>query len=213
MNSGIIASLQAAPAASGAAAASPSPKPESSLLFPSPAGQLDAAPQFTAGSVTGSLVWMIVALALVIGLIVLLIRFLSRRNQLWNGGRTLQSLGGLTLAPNKSMQLVEAGGKIYVLGVGDDVAVLDVIVDSDQVSALKEKLVEQGMGKSPIGDWLKGLQERRAGRKDGQVPEETDEAKRFERMLQQKLEQQSSQQEQLERLLQQSTDRERLREE
>ncbi|MGN7453812.1 flagellar biosynthetic protein FliO [Paenibacillus pasadenensis] len=210
MSVGIIAFLQTAPAAAGAASASPDP---GSLLFPSPAAELDGAPQFTAGSMTGSLIWMIVALALVIGLIMLLIRFLSRRNQLWNGARTLQSLGGLTLAPNKSMQLVEAGGKIYVLGVGDDVAVLDVIADPEQVAELKGKLVEQGMGKSPIGDWLKAVQERKAVRKDGQMPDRADEAKRFERMLQQKLEQQSKKQEQMERLLQETTDRERLREE
>lgn len=82
-------------------------------------------PHFASGGMTGSVVWVLVSLALVIGLITLLIRWLSKRSQLMGGARALEQLGGLTLGPNKSIQVIEAAGRIYVVGVGENVTLLD----------------------------------------------------------------------------------------
>ncbi|WP_176444676.1 flagellar biosynthetic protein FliO [Paenibacillus herberti] len=185
-------------------------------MFPSPGPALEGAPQLTTGSMMGSMIWMIVALALVIGLIVLLIKFLSKRSQLWSGPRSLQSLAGMTLAQGKSIQLVEVAGKIYVLGIGDNVAALDIISDPDAVEAVRQQLSKQtnAASTSPAAEWMKLLQGKVAGRREtARQAGEGGDAKRFEMMLQQKLEQQSRQQEELEHLLQETRDRERLREE
>ncbi|SDT46021.1 flagellar protein FliO/FliZ [Paenibacillaceae bacterium GAS479] len=208
--------LSSGVAKTGLTAASPSPGEDISL-FPSPGPALEGAPQFTTGSMMGSMIWMIVALALVIGLIVLLIKFLSKRSQLWSGPRSLQSLAGMTLAQGKSIQLVEVAGKIYVLGIGDNVAALDIISDPDAVEAVRKGLAKQtndAASTSPAAEWMKLLQGKVAGRRDTALQAgEGGDAKRFEMMLQQKLEQQSRQQEELEHLLQETRDRERLREE
>nr|WP_285891115.1 flagellar biosynthetic protein FliO [Paenibacillus pasadenensis] len=141
---------------------------------------------------------------------------MSKRSQLWSGPRAMKSLGGLTLAQGKSIQLVEAAGRIYVLGVGDDVAALDVISDPEAVEAVRKQLAAQEAAAAarPAAEWMKLLQDKLTGSKapEASSGEGTD-AKRFETMLQQKLEQQSRQQEELEQLLQETRDRERLREE
>lgn len=185
-------------------------------MFSSPVPGLEGAPQFSSGSMMGSMIWMIAALALVVGLIVLLIRFMSKRSQLWSGPRAMKSLGGLTLAQGKSIQLVEAAGRIYVLGVGDDVAALDVISDPEAVEAVRKQLAAQEAAAAarPAAEWMKLLQDKLTGSKQPEAGSgEGADAKRFETMLQQKLEQQSRQQEELEQLLQETRDRERLREE
>lgn len=79
---------------------------------------------------------IVLVLAFIIGLIIFLLRFIGKRNRGWWMNRSLRSLGGLSVGTNKSMQIVEWNGRIYVLGVGDDVTLLESITDADTVAAL-----------------------------------------------------------------------------
>ncbi|MBB6674607.1 flagellar biosynthetic protein FliO [Cohnella nanjingensis] len=88
------------------------------------------------GTSSWDLLWVLFVLVLMVGGIVLLLRFLGKRNRGWWMNRSLRSLGGLPLGTNKSMQIVEWNGRIYVLGVGDDVTLIESISDPDQVTAL-----------------------------------------------------------------------------
>lgn len=83
------------------------------------------------GSLFFTLVKMVFALLLVLGLIYLLLKFLKSRNKLFNQVQGLENLGGISVGPNKSVQLVRIGPKLYVIGVGENVEMLQEISDEE----------------------------------------------------------------------------------
>ncbi|SET43410.1 flagellar biosynthetic protein FliO [Paenibacillus sp. NFR01] len=86
---------------------------------------------------------VILVLAVIVILIVLLIRFLGRRNQIMLSGRSIRTLGALGLGPNKSVQVIEIGGSIYLIGVGENVTILDKITDSAEVALVISAFEDQ----------------------------------------------------------------------
>jgi flagellar protein FliO/FliZ len=93
---------------------------------------------------SGDVLWMIVrvffALAFVGILIFFLVRFLSRKSGNFNSTRKLRIVAGIGLSPQKSMQIVEVGNKLYIVGVGNDIQVLDKIEAPEEIEALIESL-------------------------------------------------------------------------
>lgn len=88
------------------------------------------------GDYIGSLFTVLFSLAFIIVLIVLLIKLLSRKNRLWQANQSIRLLGSTGLGQHKSMQVVEIGNVIYVLGVGEDITVIDRISEPEQVESL-----------------------------------------------------------------------------
>ena len=80
-----------------------------------------------------NLIWVLFVLGVVIALIVLILRFIAKRSRGWGMNRALRSLGGYPLGTNKSMQIVEWNGRIYVLGVGPGETSFYAMDDRDQV--------------------------------------------------------------------------------
>jgi len=64
----------------------------------------------SAGDGLAALLKVILALLVIIGLIVWLLRLLSRRGRMFRTHQAMQSWGGVPLGQNKSLQLVEVGG-------------------------------------------------------------------------------------------------------
>jgi flagellar protein FliO/FliZ len=105
---------------------------------------------------------VVFVLALIVGLIVLLLRFFAKRNRGWWMNRSLRSLGGLPLGTNKSMQIVEWNGRIYVLGVGENVTLLEAVTDSDMVAALLADFDTEAASTNPVlPEWLRKWAQRR----------------------------------------------------
>lgn len=84
----------------------------------------------------GNIVTVIVVLILIIGLIVLLIRFLAHKNNSWFSSRSIRHLGGVGLGQNKSVQMVKIGNSLYVVGVGEDVRLLEKIDEQSEIDAI-----------------------------------------------------------------------------
>ena len=82
---------------------------------------------------------MIFALFFILALIYLLLHFLKRRNKLFQIPHILENLGGISVGQNKSIQLVRIGEKIYVVGVGENVEMLQELTDQ----AIKEELLQK----------------------------------------------------------------------
>jgi len=161
----------------------------------------------------GSLVWLIVALLIVIGLIVVFIKFLSSRNRAWGANRSLRSLGGVTLGQNKSLQVVEAAGRIYVVGVGEDVALIDKITDPDTVADVVASLEDQAArtwNPAAVADLWNKVRTR-GGKTDPEAENWNDSS--FEAMLSEKLNRQTDRRNRMESLLGESKTRDRLEEE
>ncbi|GAB2721997.1 FliO/MopB family protein [Paenibacillus thermoaerophilus] len=62
----------------------------------------------------------------------------SRSRQYGKAGRALTPLGGLPFGPNKSIQVVRLGDRLYIVGVADRITLLDTITDPDEVEAIQQ---------------------------------------------------------------------------
>lgn len=171
----------------------------------------DNIPGASASDLISSLVWVMVALAVVVALILFALKWLSKRNQLWGGNRSMRSLGGIALGQNQSLQVVDIGGRIYIVGVGQQITLLDKLTDPEEAAQLAAALERQGDTtwkrvdfKSILDKW------QRRSKTDGDEPGEWNEASSFQDMLQSKMSKQSDRKQQLEAMLHEHNTNERL---
>lgn len=164
-------------------------------------------------NIAGSLVWVIISLAIVIFLIVVVIKWLSQRNRSWGANRSLRSLGGIALGQNNSLQVIEIAGRVYIVGVGESITLIDKLDDPETALAVISALERQ-----PESVWLQNvlslLVKKVGGRNEQAGPEPSNEqwnqTSSFQDMLQDKLNQQADRKQQLESLLHDSKTNERL---
>lgn len=79
---------------------------------------------------------MVLALIFVVALFYGLMKFLNKRNLTFQRNQMVQNLGGLSLGAQKSVQLLQIGKKIYLVGVGEDVQLIREITDPQEVEEL-----------------------------------------------------------------------------
>ena len=150
-------------------------------------------------------VWVLFVLGVVVALIVLLLRVFAKRNRGWWMNRSLRSLGGLTLGTNKSMQVVEWNGRIYVLGVGDNVTLLEAITDEETVAALlAEHEAAQEAGAPSVPEWLGRFVRRSGPAASADKPAGEPDRPSFEQTLESRLTQMSERRQRVEQLLEES---------
>ena len=157
----------------------------------------------TFGDSSLEMIWILFVLAVIVGLIIVLLRFLAKRNRGWGTNRSLRSLGGYPLGPNKSMQIVEWNGRIYVLGIGENVSMLDAITEPETVAALLAEYDSAQEGMTPrIPDWLRklGRQERSTVRSSHPAEEQVNRPS-FEETLEKRLSQLAERRRRAEQLL------------
>ncbi|GGE46440.1 hypothetical protein GCM10011391_26550 [Pullulanibacillus camelliae] len=89
---------------------------------------------------TKSPVWIFVklvgAMIVIIGLIYILYRLVSKKTRAFQSYGTIKNVGGVAVGPNRSIQLIRIGDEILVVGVGDSVQLLKEIQDPEAVEAL-----------------------------------------------------------------------------
>ncbi|WP_240507989.1 flagellar biosynthetic protein FliO [Virgibacillus indicus] len=90
------------------------------------------------GSLLFDLIKMFFALLLVLALIYLLLKFLNKRNKLLQKIKALENLGGISVGQNKSIQIVRIGKQFYLVGVGENVEMLQEITDEEVINDLLE---------------------------------------------------------------------------
>ncbi|WP_123040052.1 flagellar biosynthetic protein FliO [Cohnella candidum] len=164
-----------------------------------------AADDFADANPAGSvwdLLWILFVLAVIVGLIILLLRFLAKRNRGWGTNRSLRSLGGFPLGTNKSMQIVEWNGRIYVLGVGEDVSLIEAITDPETVAALlAEHDTQAESSAAQLPDWLRKWSRKNQPQAGGNPAEGADFGQSFERTLENRLRQLAERRQRAEDLL------------
>lgn len=87
----------------------------------------------------------------------MIMRVLAKKNRMIGSGQSIRSLGGVPLGQNKSIQIVEIGHCLYLVGVGENIQLLEKIDDPDEVAFLTELLTNKT---SPVqfpsvSDWVK----------------------------------------------------------
>lgn len=105
----------------------------------------------------GNMVYVILVLLVIIGMILLLVRFLSKKSKMFGSHQVMNHLTGIQLAQQKSVQLIELGDTLYLLGVGEDIQLIDKITDPDDIARIKEQLDVHVpvLGERSL-QWLKG---------------------------------------------------------
>ena len=76
---------------------------------------------------------MIAGFLFVIALLYIVLRFINKKSKAYQKGSTIKNLGGTSLGSNKSIQLVKIGGRIFIVGVGENVQLLAEITNEDEV--------------------------------------------------------------------------------
>ncbi|MGG1520124.1 flagellar biosynthetic protein FliO [Paenibacillus oryzisoli] len=123
---------------------------------------IDQSPADFPSTLTGAssffmIVKVIIVLVLIIVLFYVLMRYLARKNRGSMFGSSIRSLGGVPLGPNKSIQLVEIGHSILVVGVGDNIQMLDKITDAEEIAYITDLLQqsqEDRMGLASVSKWM-----------------------------------------------------------
>src|SRR5699024_8314541 len=94
-------------------------------------------------SFLSSLFRLIVALAIIIGLIVFISKWLQKRNGFLKRHQVIENYGGITVGANKSIQTIKIADQFYVIGVGENIELLMEITDQqtiEQLVAEKEEM-------------------------------------------------------------------------
>jgi len=79
---------------------------------------------------------MLLALIFVLVLLVWVLKFINKKSAHFQQNNIVRSLGGISLGSQKSVQILQIGDTLYVVGVGENVELLKEINDSDEIEKL-----------------------------------------------------------------------------
>lgn len=80
---------------------------------------------------------MVLALLFVLALLYGVLKLVNNKNRLYQQHQLIQNLGGLSLGQHKSVQLLQVGDSLFLVGVGEDISILKEITNDEE----KEKLM------------------------------------------------------------------------
>ncbi|NYF24241.1 flagellar biosynthetic protein FliO [Sporosarcina sp. JAI121] len=138
------------------------------------------------GSSAGDYIKTLFALIFVIGLLFGLLKFVNRKNRLYDKSRYMKNMGGISLGQHKSIQLVVVGESYYLIGVGDDIRMLKEITDSEEIDKLVE-FYEGDSVESPAG-MLNRIVAKVTSKSKNNPYEKTEETTDFSNMFKSRLE-------------------------
>lgn len=90
------------------------------------------------GLTAGDYIKAFFALIFVVGLLYASLKFINRKNRLYDKNRLMKNLGGISLGQQKSIQLITVGDTYYLVGVGEDIRLLKEITDDNEIATLLE---------------------------------------------------------------------------
>jgi flagellar protein FliO/FliZ len=151
--------------------------------------------------------YVIFCLILIIALFFIIIKVISQKNKLLMAGRSIKTIGGVSLGQNKSLQVVEVGHTLFVVGVGDNVQLVSKIEDAEEIAYIIEHLHIRGNKDFPtfqsLGKWFKGL-------RGQQNAEEEDLSASFQQVFHEKMERISNRKQRVDELFQNEDETDRL---
>lgn len=83
---------------------------------------------------------IVFALIFVIGLLLVIIKFLNKRNLSYQQNALVKNIGGLSIDQQKSVQVLHIGKRIYVVGVGEDVQLIKEIDSEEEIEQLLNQM-------------------------------------------------------------------------
>lgn len=80
---------------------------------------------------------------IILVLIYALIRFLALKQKKLQPNQAVNLIGGTALGNNKSLQLVKVGGKVYLIGVADQITLIKEFSNADEINTIESDLEKQ----------------------------------------------------------------------
>lgn len=133
-----------------------------------------------------NLVKLALALVVVLGLIYVLLKFLNKRNRLFQQVRAMENIGGIALGNNKSVQIVRVGEKVYMLGVGDNVDLLTEIKDEQTIKELSEQDQKEIKASALLANILPSRKQQEDKQQEDK-PEQNESASNFQNLFKDEL--------------------------
>jgi flagellar protein FliO/FliZ len=111
----------------------------------SPADQSEtkANPEPRKASVVPYALKFIGSFLLILLLLFIVLKYLSKKTKMYAGGGPFHALGGHSLGNNRSLQMVMVGDTLYLLGVGEDVNLIRTIPPGEEQRRLLESVAEK----------------------------------------------------------------------
>lgn len=104
----------------------------------------DAETESTESASVGMGFWeyikILLALIFVIGLLLFILKFLNKRNLKYQQNALIKNIGGMSVGPQKSVQLLLIGKHIYIVGVGENIQLLKEIDSPEEVDQLMKQM-------------------------------------------------------------------------
>lgn len=169
------------------------------------------APDFAyPGADTAGTLWMVVKvvffLIVIIGIFLVIVKFLSQKNKSLFG-RSLRTLGGVPLGQNKSIQVVEIGRSLYIVGVGDNVQLIEKIDDEEEATYITNMLTNNSIG-TPNFESLSGWWNKLRNKQE--QPEDEDITASFQQVFHDKMQHLSDRKKRVDELLMDDNNKDRL---
>lgn len=139
---------------------------------------------------------------LILLLIYGLIRFLSLKQSKFQPNQVVKMLGGTSLGNNKSLQLIKVGGKVYLIGVADQVNLIKEVTDAKELQTIESDL--EASKQLPFTEGMLDFYSSKVSQWFGAKGKNHD----FKEMFQQSLRKQKERQDELTGTLKQEQDKE-----
>lgn len=133
-----------------------------------------------------NLVKLALALVVVLGLIYVLLKFLNKRNRLFQQVRAMENIGGIALGNNKSVQIVRVGEKVFMLGVGDNVDLLTEIKDEQTIKELTEQDQQEMKASALLANILPSRKQQEEKQQEDK-PEQKESASNFQDLFKEEI--------------------------
>lgn len=164
--------------------------------------------EVSSGDTFLAIVKVIFFLIVIIGLFYFIMKVINSKKNIFFG-RAIRSLGGVPLGQNKSIQVVEIGNHLYIVGVGDNVQLLEKIEDELEVAQIVEAFTASQQIGSTSFETISGLLQKLRNKQAVQE-EETDETLSFQQVFHSKMQRVSDRKKLAEEMLTQDQYTERL---
>lgn len=102
----------------------------------------------------------IFALVFVLFLLLIVLKWIQRKNAQFPKTQIIRPIGGLNLGGNRSIQIVKIGNKLYVIGVGETVELLKEIDEQSEIERISEIHNEQSIPLTGRKNFLKNVIDR-----------------------------------------------------
>ncbi len=113
-------------------------------------------------SLSFPIIKMLAALAFIVFLIYSLAKFVNKRTRSYQGNRALETLSGISVGQNRSIQIVKVGDHVLVVGVSDSIQLLKEISDEDEVEKILQQHIENSNDEDIISKSKQWLQNRKS---------------------------------------------------